>query len=97
MFMHHVVMTKAFDPGVGAIDQAFQRAGLRQIASGDSWRLGSGDGLVLCQLMPINGQEACHIITVAASENQQAMGSPTRSPGSSRGLSSSTTMVDDLG
>ena len=74
MFMHHVAMTKAFDPGVTAIDQAFQHAGLRQVASGDSWRLGSGDGLVLCQLMPISGQEACHIITVAASEDQQAMG-----------------------
>jgi hypothetical protein len=68
-------MTKGFNPGIGAVEDAFRRAGLKLAASGDFWRLGAtGNALVLCQLMPISGQEQCHIITVAASEDQHAMG-----------------------
>lgn len=76
MFMHHRWITKGFGKNelVVTVENAFRQASVRLDGSGDGWRLGdSGGALVLCQVMPINDQE-CHMITVGASENQQALG-----------------------
>ena len=76
MFMRHRWITKGFGPNqlIGTVDNAFRQASVREVGRGDGWRLGeSGGALVLCQVMPINNQE-CHMMTVSASENQQAVG-----------------------
>lgn len=69
-------MTKGMGPNhsIGAVDDAFRNSAVRQVATGDGWRLGdSGGTLVLCQVMPISNEQS-HVITVAASESEQGLG-----------------------
>jgi len=76
LFMRHHTMTKGMGPkhSIGAVDDAFRNAGVRQVATGNGWRLGdSGGALVLCQVMAISNEQS-HIITVAASESEQGLG-----------------------
>lgn len=74
MFMRHRWQRKGMPSGVlnGVVQKSFDQNGIQTVGEGDGWRLGqSGPALVLCQVMPLNGE--CHVITVAASEDQNAV------------------------
>jgi hypothetical protein len=76
MFMRHHSLRKGFNAGevMGTARNAFQQNGLNVVASSGDFLLGdNGQALVLCHVMPISNEE-CHVITVSASENQQATG-----------------------
>ena len=57
---------------IGTARNAFGQTGLSVVSSGDGFLIG-GDGAatVLCHAMAISGGE-CHVIVVAAAENDQA-------------------------
>jgi hypothetical protein len=57
---------------IGTAQNAFGQTGLNIVSSGDGFLVGSdGAATVLCHAMAINDSE-CHVIVVAAAENDQA-------------------------